>query len=200
MDVFHASPQPMSQEHYSPPSFSHPQAYSDDYRIRSVPESARNSEYSRTDFTRPERGRQYGSSNRDLSSPDYNRIARPAQVYSEDHMSSPQHPSPQWGPVHVSRFSQQSFETPIQSRSASPTLVSGRVTPMSRLPQTKLQQDSWPNTPMVSFRVEYNGYCSIMLTCLAASKQCQFGSIAPGRPFSRHVERLGQGRLHRSPS
>lgn len=156
MDVFqpgggpYQSPSPPSPPRY--PSFSHPNAYSEDYRIRPVPESARNSEYGRTDFTRPERGRQANTSSRDLSSPEYSRIARPAQVYSEDHMTSPHNSSPQWGPVHISRYSQQSFDTPVQSRSASPTLVSGRATPMDRLPRPKLNQDSWPNTPLVCLR------------------------------------------------
>lgn len=78
---------------------------------------------------------------------DFSRPMRPPQQpYLEEYGNAP---SPSWGPTHVSRYSQQSFETPIQSRSASPTLVSGRATPMDRIPRPKNNMDSWPNTPMV---------------------------------------------------
>lgn len=84
---------------------------------------------------------------RNRSVADFSRPLRPPQQpysYGEDTAHSPS-----WGPSHISRYSQQSFETPIPSRSASPTLVSGRATPMSNLPRPKTNMDSWPNTPMV---------------------------------------------------
>lgn len=114
---------------------------------------------------------------------DFSRPIRPPQQpYLEDYGGSP---SPSWGPTHISRYSQQSFETPIQSRSASPTLVSGRATPMDRLARPKNTMDSWPNTPMVihlvpPMRPDAPGALALPLIyspCLA--NMSSFSSIVP---------------------
>ncbi|PMB65940.1 Cellulose synthase catalytic subunit (UDP-forming) [Beauveria bassiana] len=126
LDVFH---------HHSPPA---------DYQQPQPPQlhHSNHSNYSDLSSYDDYRGRAVA----DFSRP----MRPPQQPYLEEYGNAP---SPSWGPTHVSRYSQQSFETPLQSRSASPTLVSGRATPMDRIPRPKNNMDSWPNTPMYQSNV-----------------------------------------------
>lgn len=125
LDVFHRHSPPMDLPVPPPPQ--HHQLHHSNH-----------SNYSNLSSYDDHRGRPVA----DFSRP----IRPPQQPYLEDYSQSPS-----WGPQHISRYSQQSFETPIQSRSASPTLVSGRATPMDRLQRPKNAMDSWPNTPMVRY-------------------------------------------------
>lgn len=147
MDVFHHHNQAQyqQQEQYNGQSFSSPHAYSSPSPQTHAAEEYRGRQYGAEEY----RGRAVGEFQRPGPG-----LVRPAQVYSEDSLASPP-----WGPQHISRYSQQSFETPVQSRSASPTLVSGRATPLGQLPRPKHALDSWPSTPMVSFFQQLWPFC-----------------------------------------